>query len=194
MTVLSEEKIFSSLLDASRSAHHPQVGNWHPVRCGSIAIHIAADGVWRHQGTPFRRPEIVRLLGSILRREEDRYYLVTPQEKLLIEVEDTPFLVVDFHSSGQGQDRRLLMTANNEDHILVSKANRLFLRPFRGQPLPCLQMRNQCIARVDRGAYYRLVDLALREMEQDGKYRTARKGQVPGIWSCGVFFPLLETG
>ena len=68
---------------------------WNPPFCGDIGMRIARDGAWFYQGTPIGRPAMVRLFSTILRRDPDRYVLVTPVEKVGIEVEDAPFLAVE---------------------------------------------------------------------------------------------------
>ena len=67
-------------------------GNWQPEQQGSIDIRIAVDGSWYHEGRAFRRPALVKLFASVLRKEETGYYLVTPVEKLAIQVDDVPFV------------------------------------------------------------------------------------------------------
>src|SRR5918998_4251365 len=80
------------------------VEKWNPSRCGHSAMRIARDGTWFHEGNPIGRPALVQLVSSILRREPDgSYVLVTPGEKLTIEVEDLPFLAVEMKSEGEGQ-------------------------------------------------------------------------------------------
>src|SRR5689334_16076496 len=73
----------------------PPVHLWNPPYCGEIDLKIAADGTWYYQKTPIGRPALVRLFASILKREGERYYLVTPVEKCGIEVEDAPFMAVE---------------------------------------------------------------------------------------------------
>src|SRR3546814_12475131 len=83
-----------------------RISDWSSDVCSSDLI--AADGTWFHQGTPIRRPEMVRLFSRIVRREADGgYVLVTPVEKLDILVEDAPFVAVAVESEGEGRDRRL---------------------------------------------------------------------------------------
>src|SRR3954468_2592533 len=80
----------------------PPVEKWNPAHCGTIDIRIARDGTWFHQGAPIRRPELVRLFSTILRKEADAYYLVTPAEKMRIQVDDAPFLAVLLDVQGSG--------------------------------------------------------------------------------------------
>ena len=73
----------------------PPVHLWNPAYCGEIDMRIAADGTWFYQKTPIGRPALVRLFASIIKREGDRYFLVTPVEKCGILVDDAPFLAVE---------------------------------------------------------------------------------------------------
>src|SRR5947209_7339664 len=99
-----------SLADIARLAEEeklPPVEKWNPEHCGDSAMRIARDGTWYHEGAPIGRPAMVRLFSTILRREPDgRHVLVTPVEKLDIEVEDAAFVAVELKSEGDGQARR----------------------------------------------------------------------------------------
>ena len=62
-------------------------------------MRIARDGTWYHEGAPIRRPAMVRLFSTVLRREPDgRHVLVTPVEKLEIEVEATAFRAIEMRA------------------------------------------------------------------------------------------------
>ncbi|MEQ9663153.1 MAG: DUF1285 domain-containing protein, partial [Parasphingopyxis sp.] len=94
----------------------PPVETWHPEREGAIDIVITRDGRWIHEGDPIERPALVALFSTILRREPDgSYVLVTPAEKLTIEVEDAPFVAVEMNSEGSGQERTMAFRLNTGD-------------------------------------------------------------------------------
>ena len=88
---------------------HPPVDRWNPDHCGNSDMRIAADGSWYHMGTRIDRPAMVRLFSTVLRREPDgSHVLVTPVEKLTIEVEVTAFRAIAMTSEGtarSSQDR-----------------------------------------------------------------------------------------
>src|SRR5215471_11010821 len=90
----------------------PPVHLWNPPYCGEIDMRIAADGTWFYQKTPIGRPALVKLFASVLKREADRYYLVTPVEKCGIEVDDAPFLAVEMTVSS-GERGRILEFRTN---------------------------------------------------------------------------------
>ena len=157
----------------------PPVDKWNPTHCGHSDMRIAADGTWFHMGTPIGRPALVRLFSTILRREPDgRHVLVTPVEKLDIEVEDAPFLAVELTSEGEGRDRRLGFRLNTDDYVIAGPDNILRVEVAAdGTPRPYLHVRGGLEALVARSVFYELVELALG----DG-------GDPIGVWSDGMFF------
>jgi hypothetical protein len=143
-------------------------------------MRIARDGTWYHQGGPITRENMVRLFSTILRREEDgRHYLVTPVEKLEIEVEDAPFIAVEVKSEGEGKDRALAFRLNTGDLIVAGPDHELRFEELDGAPHPLLAVRGGMDALVSRAAYYALADWAIAE-----------DSDPLGLWSNGVFFPM----
>ena len=140
------------------------VERWHPKLCGTLDLTIRADGSWVHEGTPIGRPALVRLFSRVLRRDDDAYVLVTPAEKLTIEVEDAPFLAVDFDRTDQG----LRFRTNVGDMVIAGSDHPLTVRESEaaGGPVPYLHVRGRLEARLARAVYYRLVDEASHD--EDG--------------------------
>jgi hypothetical protein len=172
-----------SLADIARLAGEkklPPVERWNPERCGDSEMRIARDGTWYHQGSPIGRPAMVRLFSTILRREPDgRHILVTPIEKLDIEVEDAAFVAVELKSEGQGQERRLAFRLNTGDLVVAGPDHPLRFADGEEGPHPYLAVRGGLEALVARPVYYELAELALAE------------GCRPaGLWSGGAFFAL----
>ena len=172
-----------SLAEIARLAEErklPPVERWDPPHCGHSAMRIARDGTWFHEGSPIGRPEMVRLFSSILRREPDgRHVLVTPVEKLDIDVEDTAFTAVELASEGEGRARRLAFRLNSGDLIVAGPDHRLRIGEGGEGPHPVLEVRNGLEARVVRPVYYELAALALEEGNEP-----------PGLWSGGQFLAL----
>ena len=163
-----------SLEQIERMARRPgrPVEAWDPPHCGHSGMRIARDGSWHHDGRPIGRPSMVRLFASILRREPDGgYALVTPVEKLTIDVEDAPFLAVELRSAGDGREGSLAFRLNTDDIVLAGPDNPLRLQG----PRPYLAVRPGLDALVVRPVYYELAEIALDE---------------GGVWSGGAFFPL----
>lgn len=148
------------------------VDKWNPERCGHSFMRIARDGVWHHDGRPIARPEMVALFSSILRREPDgSFVLVTPAERLVIDVEDAPFLAVEVKSEGEGPERSLAFRLNTGELVLAGPGHPLRLEGER----PYLTVRQGLDALIARSVYYELAEAALGE---------------GGLWSGGAFFPL----
>ena len=157
----------------------PPVESWHPERTGDSEMRIARDGTWFHQDAPIPRPEMVRLFSTILRREADgRHVLVTPAEKLDIAVEDAAFVAVAVRSEGEGGGRRLGFTLNTGDSVIAGPENAISLR----DGAPYLHVRGGLEARIARPVYYELAEIAIAE-----------GGDPPGVWSEGVYFPLMDA-
>ena len=156
----------------------PPVDSWHPSHCGDSGMRIARDGTWYHEGAPIRRPAMVRLFSTILRREADGgYVLVTPGEKLDIAVEDAPFVAVELRHEGDGRARRLAFRLNTGDVVVASADHPLRFAEEAAGPHPLLGVRPGLDALIARPVYYELAALAL---ETDP----------PGVWSDGAFFAM----
>ena len=146
-------------------------------------MRIAADGTWYHEGSPLRRPAMVKLFSSILKREGDRHYLVTPVEKVGIQVDDCPFITVALDVTGSGRQQTLMFTLNNGEQVAVDPEHPLQVSTRdQGEPHPVLEVRSGLLALVSRKDFYRLV--ALAEPAQDNL------SEPLGVWSHGHFFPL----
>lgn len=140
-------------------------------------MRIARDGTWYHEGGPIGRPAMVRLFSTILRREPDGgFVLVTPVEKLDIDVEDAPFIAVELKSEGEGAARSLAFRLNTGDVIVAGPNHPLSFKERDDEPHPVLAVRPGLDALIARPVYYELAGLAL---EEDG-----------ALWSDGVRFPL----
>lgn len=158
----------------------PPVERWDPERCGDSGMRIARDGTWYHEGEPIRRPAMVRLFSTVLRREPDgRHVLVTPVEKLDIEVEATAFRAVEMQSEGQGESRRIAFRLDSGDAVIVDAEHPLLVIETEHGPSPRVRVRHGLEAELERSVFYELADIAVAE----GK-------DPPGIWSSGTFFPL----
>lgn len=155
--------------------HPPPVDRWHPYAHREIAIHIAADGRWLHEGSEIRRPEMIRLFSRVLRRESDgSTVLVTPAECLTISVADAPFIAIGLRVDAPGTvDQTLFFRLNSEDIVMAGPANPLLLRGGPAGHLPYLHVRGpddrRLLARLARPVYYELAALA----DDDGCVRSA---------------------
>ena len=158
----------------------PPVDQWNPERCGHSGMRIARDGTWYHDGAPIRRPAMVRLFSTVLRREPDgRHLLVTPFEKLDIDVEFTAFRAVEMRAEGSGKRQKVVFALDSGDAVILGPDHPLTVTQTNNGPSPRLLVRHGLEAELTRPVYYELAELALDE--GDG---------VNGIWSGNQFFPL----
>lgn len=152
-------------------------------------MRIARDGIWYYQGTPINRMPLVKLFSTVLRREEDgRYWLVTPVERGLIDVDDVPFMAVEVtHLPGgveDGSEDLLRFRTNLDAEIDCGPDHplRVVIEAGTEEPSPYILVRDNLEARLTRSVFYELAELA-QEREVDGQW-------VYGVWSKGEFFQL----
>jgi hypothetical protein len=180
----SADSIAASARAAQKSGKSlPPVHLWNPPFCGDLDIRIARNGIWYYLGTPIGRPELVRLFSTILRKDGDAYFLVTPVEKVGIMVEDAPFVAVDFEVTGQGAAQQLVFSTNVGDQAQAGPNHpiRVARDPDSGEPAPYILIRANLEALIDRKSFYRLVDLGCHH---EGWF---------GLWSGGQFFPMIAS-
>jgi len=160
----------------------PPVHLWNPPFCGDLDMRIAADGTWFYLKTPIGRPALVRLFASVLKREGDKHYLVTPVEKCGITVDDAPFLAVEMRVETTATGRTLHFRTNVDDWVAcgADHALRFDPEPHSGGLKPYLHVRRDLWAKVTRALFYDLVELG-EERDIDG-------ARMFGIASGGAFF------
>jgi hypothetical protein len=165
--------------------------SWHPRYCGEIGMRIAADGIWYYHDSPIRRPALVKLFASVLEREGERYFLVTPVEKCAIAVEDAPFLAVEMRvelapcKRDPTTSARVLRFRTNVDDWITCGADhqlRFEPQPGRGGPAPYLHVRANLWAKLTRALFYDLVEL--------GEERDVEGVRMFGLASQGEFFAM----
>ena len=168
---------------AAKTRGLPPVHLWNPPFCGDLDIRIARDGTWFYLGTPFGRPELVKLFSSILKKEDGKYFLVTPVEKVGITVDDAPFVAVDFEAVGDGEDQVLTFETQVGDFSAAGSDApiRVVRDPETGEPSPYVLIRSNLEALIDRKSFYRLVDLGTHHQDWFG------------VWSGGAFFPIIPS-
>jgi hypothetical protein len=155
--------------------------SWNPPDCGDIDMRIAADGTWFYCGSPIGRAPLVQLFSSILRRENDRYVLVTPVEKVGIKVDDAPFLAVEMRVADVGHEPRLMFRTNVDDIVTVDRDHPLRFEQGASEGLkPYLRVRDDLWALVKRALFFDLAALGRIESLADGDWF--------GVRSCGLFF------
>ncbi|MEM9207312.1 MAG: DUF1285 domain-containing protein [Pseudomonadota bacterium] len=166
----------------------PPVHLWDPPFCGDLDIRIGRDGLWYYLGTPIGRERLVRLFSTVLKLEDEKYFLVTPVEKIGITVEDVPFIGVQMEVEDEGQQQRLIFKTNVGDEAVAGPAHQFVFRPGAevGEVTPYIHIRAGLEARIRRPVFYEMVDLAV-DHEVDGQ-------SFFGLWSDGEFFPIVPSG
>lgn len=159
---------------ALESRSRPPVEKWDPPHCGHSGMRIDREGRWWHEGRRIERDALVRLFASVLRREPDgRHLLVTPAEKLDIDVEVAALRVIAMSSEGDGSARRVVFQLNDGGAVFLGPAHPLTFR----DGLPLIALDRGLEASLERPVWYELAEAALAS-------------DPPGLWSEGHFFPL----
>ena len=184
-SVISLEEVLKAIAPDGLDGPLPPVHLWNPQNCGDIQMEIRADGSWWHEGSKIKRERLVKLFSRILRKDPDgKIYLVTPYEKVIVHVEDAPFLAVRVDRVGQpGMDQTLVFKTNLGD-IVTAGAD----LPIRGEtdaetlePSPYVLVRGGLEAKLTRPVFYELADMA--------EAYEGSAGQL-GVWSQKQFFEL----
>ena len=166
----------------------PPVHLWEPDFCGDIDMRIASDGLWYYMGTPIGRIRLVKLLASVLRKDDDgKTYLVTPVEKIGITVDDAPFVAVAMSVAGEGQDQRISFRTSIDDVVSVDDAHPLRFEIEEGTDglKPYVLMRGRLEALVNRAVFYDLVEI--------GKVHNVDGESWFGVWSSGIFWKMAKA-
>ncbi len=165
----------------------PPVHLWNPPFCGDIDMVIKRDGSWHYLNSPIGRERMVRLFSTVLRRDGDDYFLVTPVEKVGITVEDVPFVAIAVEKKEVDGFPALVFTTHVGDSVTASVTHPLRVERDSGtdEPAPYILVRDRLEARIHRNVFYELVDMAeVRTIEGVAWY---------GVESCGVFFPIAPS-
>lgn len=181
------EALLKAQTGSGPNAGPAPVEQWNPPYCGDIGLAILRDGTWTYQKSPIGRKPLVALFARVLRKDEDgRTYLVTPAEKVDVQVADAPFLAVEMEARGEGAAQTLLFRTNVDDIVSCDEAHplRFVLEAGSGGLKPYLRVRGRLDALVTRALYQDLVALAVED--PNGQDRL-------GVWSGGCFFAL-EAG
>ncbi|MEP1519833.1 DUF1285 domain-containing protein [Ascidiaceihabitans sp.] len=182
-TVTPDAEGLVASINATKTRGLPPVHLWNPPFCGDLDMRIARDGTWFYEGTPIGRPGLVKMFSSILKREDGKYFLVTPVEKVGITVDDAPFVAIDFDAVGDGKDQKLRFVTQVDDRVVAGPDApiRVERDPQTGEPSPYVLVRSDLEALIDRKSFYRLVDLGVHH---DGWF---------GVWSSGQFFGIIPS-
>lgn len=178
----SAESLASSA-QAAQGKGLPPVHLWNPPFCGDLDMRIARDGTWFYLGTPIGRHALVKLFSTIIRRDGDDFFLVTPVEKVGITVDDAPFVAIDFNLVGDDVE----FETNVGDKVRATAENpiRVERDEATGEPSPYVLVRSNLEALIDRKSFYRLVEI--------GEEETIDGVEWFGVRSAGTFFPIIPA-
>ncbi len=180
------DSIVQAATKASKKGPAP-VHLWNPPFCGDLDMRIARDGTWFYLGTPIGRAPLVKLFSSIIRKDGDDYFLVTPVEKVGIIVDDAPFVAIDFDVENAGADQVITFHTNVGDSAIAGLENpiRVVRDEKTGEPSPYVLIRTNLEALIDRKSFYRLVDIGMTQMHEGSDWFGVRSG--------GEFFPIIPA-
>ena len=156
------DSLFDELLEQQRNKKLPPVETWKPKNLGAIDIKISRDGTWVHEGGEIKRKELVQLFSTILVKEENSYFLVTPVQKLRIEVEDAPFVAVSFQVRGEPPDTDIIFETNVGDLVVLNKEHILWVAEGK----PYIHVRRGLNALLTRNSFYHLIDYGVEKNDQ----------------------------
>jgi hypothetical protein len=193
---------FNAVQSAAGDKALPPVHLWNPESCGDIDIRIDMQGRWYHEGTLIKRQKLVDLFSSVLKKEGEDYFLVTPVEKCRIQVEIAPLLIVEWDVQHAGKIEQTLTFKTQQGHwVTANDEHPISLQTCSEGAYPVIHIRSGLNALVSRNVYYQLAELIdTSEKLEAGELsifscdnqETLNGGQL-GIISCGVFFPLQEA-
>lgn len=152
----------TQLKDVSDPDKTPPVEKWDPPFCGNMPLVIKNNGQWWHAGTPFTRAKLVQLFASVLKKENDDYFLVTPVEKIGIQVEDVPFVIIDDSKiTGDNKTKSAIeVTTQVGERFVIDQTHNVELRHFKDHKVPYVHVRRGLWARVHQNVLYRWIEQA----------------------------------
>mgnify|MGYP001158766956 FL=1 len=153
---------FEELLALQEARKLPPVESWKPSQTGIIDINIDRAGNWFHEGVKITRQPLVNLFATILIWEDGDFFLITPVEKMKIQVENTPFLVIDMEVRGSREEADILLSTNVGEHILVDANHPVYM--FNNEPI--FLIRSKLEARILTSVFYRLVEIGVEESNE----------------------------
>lgn len=184
-TVISLEEVLKAIAPEGLNGKLPPVHLWNPERSADIQMEIRKDGSWWHEGSQIKRERLVKLFSRILRRDPDgQTYLVTPYEKVIVHVEDAPFIAIRVDRAGEaGPDQALAFTTNLGDVVIVDQKTPLRIETDldTGEPHPYVLVRGALEAKLTRATFFELANMAVAH--------EAYPEQL-GVWSQQAFYPL----
>ncbi|MEM7327354.1 MAG: DUF1285 domain-containing protein [Pseudomonadota bacterium] len=184
-SVISLEDVLKEIAPQGLDGPLPPVHLWNPQNSTDIQMEIRADGSWWHEGSRIKRERLVKLFSRILRKDSDgEIYLVTPYEKVIVHVEDAPFIAVRVDRVGGPGPEQVLAFSTNLGDVVAAGAEtplRVETDPQTQAPSPYVLVRGGLEAKLSRPVFYELAEMS--------EAYEGCAGQL-GVWSRGHFFAL----
>ncbi len=150
--------------EGQRARALPSLEKWNPTYCGEMDLKITANGDWFHEGARMTRQKLVDLFATVLWREQlegqDRFFLKTPVEKIGIQVEDVPLLVIDVDQVESDGKIWIQCTTKTGDVVFADAEHPIFMRQYQGEWRPYIRVRRNLEALIHRNAFYHLLTWA----------------------------------
>ncbi len=183
---MDASKFSSTIKKYIKESEPAPVHLWNPPYCGELDIRITRDGNWHYNKSPIGRKRLVKLFSNILKKEGDFYYLVTPVEKIKIQVDDVPFLIVDIELKKINGIQEITFLTNTDTEFSLGSKNplRILFKNHTQEPSPYVVVRKNLEGLIDRKTFYRLIEKSDFHWHKGVSWL--------GIWSQNVFFPILE--
>ena len=144
----------------------PPVHLWNPDLCEGVKFNIDRNGEWFYQNSPLKKESLKILFASILKKENNKYYCVTPVEKVLVEVDIAPYAITSFiYNNG------IYTFKTNLDYSfdLLANEDLKVITTSKGENIPIVTVRDQIEGFFSRSTFYELVDHAINNFDQNGK-------------------------
>ena len=171
------------LFDQLKAFDRPPVDTWWPDKTIEFDLRIAVNGDWFHEGGIIPRPSLVKLFSTVLVFRGGHYFLVTPEVKYRINVEDAPFMGLELNCRDLDQGQEIFIRTNMDEVVRLDSEHPLNVEidSKTGEPSPYVEVRDGLRARLTRSVFYQLVDMCQPSVNGD---------QIHGVFSAGQFFPL----
>ncbi|MAR95381.1 MAG: hypothetical protein CMD46_03355 [Gammaproteobacteria bacterium] len=144
----------------------PQVNDWNPELCEGQEFFINREGDWFYNDEPIKNSRLVNLFSTVLRKDDDNYFLVTPVEKVPVKVDIAPYKIIDFEI----YDNKVTLATNLNYNFELNKKNTTRLIEYEKSLIPIVTVRDNIEGFFNRNTYYKLVDIAIEnEYIKDNK-------------------------
>ena len=165
---MSIDSIIKSLKDYDDSSF-PPVHLWNPDICSNASFSIDIKGDGYYNGSIIGRKRLKKLFSTVLKKEDDSYYLVTPVEKIKIEVEIAPYMITDFHYDKNTKE--IVLDTNFDYSFPLNREHPLTIKSVNHDDFPIVIVRSELEGLVTRSVFYKLIDIAISQNHSSSKER-----------------------